>query len=278
MERLTRGFRKGVAEELGIRLRYTAETATKFGLKLNDVATQNLEKTQARWGFLTHPDHPVHVNPRIYDAGFPEHERFRRQFTAEFVQSIENGVARASVIVEGHQMGQSLTDNAHNPDGYRFHDVFHLACVAVLGWSPVTRRNLNRKRKSDPNIDEVEDGGRAIVTEEGVSALVFAYAADHNSLEGVSSVDYDLLKAIRIMTARFEVSVCTTGEWERAIWLGHEVWKQVQENQGGHVRLIWERDHRNISEQNQSANAIALAIASDRPWLILSRMRIIPAL
>jgi hypothetical protein len=237
-------FQERVAEELGDILWYTAETATKFGLKLNDVATQNLEKTQARWGFLTHPDHPVQVKPRIYDAGFPEHERFRRQFTAEFVQSVESGVARASVIVDGHQMGQSLTDNAHNPDGYRFHDVFHLACVAVLGWSPVTRRNLNRKRKSDPNIDEVEDGGRAIVTEEGVSALVFAYAADHNSLEGVSSVDYDLLKAIRIMTARLEVSVCTTGEWERAILLGYEVWKQVQENQGGHVRL--DLDNRTI--------------------------------
>lgn len=118
-------------------------------------------------------------------------------------------------------MGQDLTDNAYVPDGYRFHDVFHLACAAVLGWSPVSRRNLNLKRRSEPAVDEVEDGGRAIVTEEGISALVFAYARDHNALEGVHSVDYDLLKTIRIMTARFEVGICTTGEWERAILMGY---------------------------------------------------------
>jgi hypothetical protein len=134
-------------------------------------------------------------------------------------------------------MGDPLTDNAHQPDGYRFHDVFHLACAAVLGWSPVIRKHLKRKRRSNPNVDEVEDGGRAIVTEEGISALVFAYAVDHNALEGVRSVEYDLLKAIRIMTSSFEVSICTTGEWERAILMGYEAWKQVEQHQGGQVDL-----------------------------------------
>ena len=51
-----------------------------------------------------------------------------------------------------------MTGAAHNAyvaDGYRFHDVFHLACAAVLCWSPVTRRNLGRKRRTDPLIGEV---------------------------------------------------------------------------------------------------------------------------
>ena len=39
------------------------------------------------------------------------------------------------------------------------------------------------------------------------------------------------------MTSAFEVSVCTTGEWERAILQGYETWKQVEENQGGKVSL-----------------------------------------
>ena len=42
-----------------------------------------------------------------------------------------------------------------------FHDVFHLAYAAVLGWSPTTRALLKIKRKSRPEIDENEDGARA---------------------------------------------------------------------------------------------------------------------
>jgi hypothetical protein len=80
------------------------------------------------------------------------------------------------------QVGDTLTDASFVADGYRFYDVFHLAHAAVLGWSPVSRSLLGRKRRSDPQIDEAEDGGRAIVIEEGIAALVFAYAASHNYL------------------------------------------------------------------------------------------------
>ncbi|MFI0349933.1 hypothetical protein [Actinomadura sp. 9N407] len=62
----------------------------------------------------------------------------------------------------------------------RMHDVFHLSYAAVLGWSPVMRSLMRRKRKSDPAIDEAEDGGRAIAIEEGISTMVFSYASRHN--------------------------------------------------------------------------------------------------
>lgn len=230
-------FPDRVTEELGDILWYVAETATKFGLDLNQIAERNLQKTQARWGSADQDGLLFEPKAHAFDAAFPEHERFPRRFVADFRPWIENGAEKTRVFVDGKQMGDPLTDNAHTPDGYRFHDVFHLACAAVLGWSPVIRKHLERKRRSDLKIDEVEDGGRAIVTEEGISALVFAYARDHKSLEGVKSVDYDLLKAIRIMTSSFEVAVCTTGEWERAILMGYEVWKQVEQNQGGKVEL-----------------------------------------
>lgn len=230
-------FSNRVAEELGDILWYVAETATKFDLNLEDIAQRNLEKTRARWGFHPDGDSSFEPKPHLFDAAFPENERFPRRFVANFRQHVKGDVVKIRVFVDGKQMGQDLTDNAHQPDGYRLHDVFHLACAAVLGWSPVSRRNLELKRRSDTKVDEVEDGGRAIVTEEGISALVFAYACEHNALEGVRSIDYDLLKAIRIMTTRFEVAVCTTGEWERAILMGYEVWKQVEENQGGKVEL-----------------------------------------
>jgi len=228
-------FPDRVVEELGDILWYVAETASRFGLDLETVAERNLAKTRARWG--TDDGDGTLFQAHAFDAEFPDDERFPRQFVADFRRFEDEGVVKTRVFVDGEQMGDPLTDNSHTPDGYQFHDVFHLACAAVLGWSPVIRKHLDRKRRSNYDVDEVEDGGRAIVTEEGISALVFAYACDHKSLEGVNSLDYDLLKAIRIMVSRFEVAVCTTGEWEQTILMGYEVWKQVQENQGGRVEL-----------------------------------------
>ncbi len=95
---------------------------------------------------------------------------------------------------------------SHIEDSYRFHDIFHLAYVAVLGWSPVMRALLGCKRRSRPDIDEAEDGGRAIAIEEGVSALVFAYAARNNYLDGVQRLDHELLDTIGSMVAHLEVS------------------------------------------------------------------------
>jgi NTP pyrophosphatase (non-canonical NTP hydrolase) len=237
-------FRDRLAEELGDVLWYVADTATKFELSLSEIAEQNLVKTRARWGFADGSAAPALPGPHVFDKGFPEYERFPRRFVAVFEQVDEGGMRKVRVMVENRQLGEDLTDNAHQADGYRFHDVFHLACAAVLGWSPVTRRNFpfgpeakGIKRKSNVIIDEVEDGGRAIVTEEGISALVFAYAVDHASLEGVSHVDYDLLKSIRVLTAKFEVSVCTAGEWEAAILMGYRVWKQLEREHGGTVEV-----------------------------------------
>lgn len=230
-------FKERAAEELGDVLWYLATTARKFDLDLTEVARRNLEKTRARWGAPGEDGPPLPPTPHLFDAECVEQERLPRLFVAEFRDVEKDGHRRIRVFVAGKQMGDPLSDNAHPGDGYRFHDVFHLACAAVLGWSPVTRRNLGCKRRNDPVVDEVEDGGRAIVTEEGISALVFAYASDHKHLAGVSSLDYELLKAIRIMTSRLEVSVCTTGEWEHAILLGYKVWRQVAENGGGKVEV-----------------------------------------
>lgn len=243
-------FRERLSEELGDLLWYVAETATNFDLNLSGIAEQNLVKTRARWG-LADGGLPTLPKPHRFDEHFPENERFPRRFVAEFEQVEGSGRKKVRVSVGGRQLGEDLTDNAHQSDGYRFHDVFHLACAAVLGWSPVTRRNLRLgddgrgiKRKSDPAIDEVEDGGRAIVTEEGISALVFAYATDHAALDGVSHVDYDLLKSVRVLTAKFEVSVCTAGEWEAAILMGYRVWKELEAAQGGKVEV--DLDNRRI--------------------------------
>lgn len=234
-------FRRRLAEELGDLLWYLADAAAKFDLRLSDVAQSNLNKARERWGEREEGLPTLYGEARLFDSGYPENERLPRRFDAEFIQRREGTRQKIRVHVDGVQMGQELTDNAHSEDGYRFHDVFHLACAAVLGWSPVTRRNLNRKRRSNPGVDEVEDGGRAIVTEEGISALVFAYASEHAFLAGVQAVDHDLLKAIKIMTSKFEVTVCTSGEWEKAILSGYTIWKRVQEHAGGRVTVDLDR-------------------------------------
>jgi hypothetical protein len=104
---------------------------------------------------------------------------------------------------------------------------------------------LSAKRKSDPTFDRVEDGGRAIATEEGVSAMIFAYARDYNFLEGKSSVSTELLRMIKNLVQHLEVSACSTGEWEHAIVEGFKVWREVRNRRGGTVDL--DLDNRSIS-------------------------------
>lgn len=130
-------------------------------------------------------------------------------------------------------MGDHLTDNSRFPDGYRFHDVFHFAYAVVLGWSPVARRLFKRKRKSNKTTDEVEDGGRASVIDEGIAALVFSHAEEHDFYAQIVELDDEPLRNIKSMTRGLEVNICTKRDWERAILLGYEVWRQVKDNNGG---------------------------------------------
>ena len=94
-------------------------------------------------------------------------------------------------------------------------------------------------------MDEVEDGGRAKAIEEGISALIFTYAKDYNWLEGKASVSSELLRTIKSMTAQFEVSRCSTGEWENAILQGFAVWRKIKRQGGG--TLVIDLDQRSIS-------------------------------
>ena len=56
---------------------------------------------------------------------------------------------------------------------------------------------LDCKRKSNPLTDEVEDGGRAAVIEEGVSALVYGYARTRDFLDGATEVEHMTLVLVR---------------------------------------------------------------------------------
>jgi NTP pyrophosphatase (non-canonical NTP hydrolase) len=222
-------------EELGDLLWYLAAVANHWELDLEDVAAANLSKIADRWRPTPAPLIP-------FDDGYPPAEQLPRY--AVFTFSLEEDRKGRTVLVlrrDGHLVGDPLTDASHIEDSYRFHDIFHLAYVAVLGWSPVMRALLGCKRRSRPDIDEAEDGGRAIAIEEGVSALVFAYAARNNYLDGVQRLDHELLDTIGSMVTHLEVSAHRAADWERAIFVGYQAWHRLRSDGGGTVELNMEQ-------------------------------------
>lgn len=226
-------FYERVQDELGDILWYTANIASKCGLSLSEIALSNIEKTEGRWSA------DRQSQPQFFDEGFAEVEQLPRRFRYTFsYEADEKGVERVVMRDEdGAQLGDGLTDNTFEQDGYRFHDVLHLAHAALLGWSPVLRRLFKpkRKRRSNPVVDMNEDGGRASVVEEAVAAAIFTYAEANNFLEGTDRVDWELLRFIKSVTKKHEVKSRTEAEWEKAIVTGIRVWNEVKSHDGGAV-------------------------------------------
>lgn len=226
-------FRKRVSEELGDILWYVANIAYKEELDLGQVAEENLLKAKNRW---LPPQYGRAEKVPLFDAAYPATEQLPRAFRIEFCEETAGEGRKVLMKREnGSRLGDPLTDNAYESDGYRYHDVFHLAYAAVLGWSPVLRQLMTCKRKSDQAVDSVEDGGRAIAIEEGISALVFGYASQHAFLEGLDHVDYGILRTIKELTNHLEVSECSEHQWQSAILQGFSVWRQLQAQRRGVV-------------------------------------------
>jgi NTP pyrophosphatase (non-canonical NTP hydrolase) len=226
-ERFT-GFPEKVKEELGDVLWYLTAIASHENLSLGEIAVQNLHKTTSRW-LPTGEDDWVD-----FDEHFPVEEQLPRLFTAHFVATPGGGV---EVLVDGTRCGAKLSDNSYVSDGYRFHDIFHMTCAALLGWSPVVRALMKRKRKSDPQIDEVEDGGRAIVIDEALAAVVFCYAVRHTFLDEIKVLDWQLLDLCHDLTEPLEVGKRSRYEWEQTILKTFEIWREIKNHGGGWVRF-----------------------------------------
>lgn len=170
-----------------------------------------------------------------FDVHFSTIERLPRMLKAQLIETSKGMKPSVRTLVNGMQIGNELTDNAYREDGYRYHDVFHLSYAAILGWSPVMRKFLKCKRKSDSEIDAVEDGGRARLIEESISHTVFTYAGEHNFFRGAKAVNKRILKDVRRQTAHLEVSHRSLQDWEKAILLGYDVWRKMMQNRGGVV-------------------------------------------
>jgi NTP pyrophosphatase (non-canonical NTP hydrolase) len=221
---------------------HIAALASVYDIDLNVVAKKNIEKVSYR----QNRSHPTD----LHDVGFEQNEQFPRKFEVAFVTV---GKGKAQMYWNGRRLGDQLTDNSYNDDGYRFHDVMHLANVAHLGWSPVVRGLMGRKRKSKPAVDEVEDGARAKIVEEAViktihsegerlAALTPALKEDPPRLfPRRSDITFKFLKLIQSIVSGLEVDKNRYWEWENTIIEGYEIFYRLRSEGQGTVEVDLER-------------------------------------
>ena len=217
------GFQEKAEEELGDILWYLSNIATRLVLSLSEIASKNLQKTNERWPIAGDHDDMF----LFFDEGFPPKERLPRSLKVRVFESDKGKQARMEILPDGIPLGDPLTDNAYDDDGYRFHDVMHLSNMAVLGWSPVVRSLLKLKRKSQPKTDEVEDGARAIVLEELVVAFVYGNARERKYYENIRHLDSEMLSTIKRIVRHLEVGTRRTQDWERAIFQGYAAFRHL---------------------------------------------------
>lgn len=219
-------FRAEMREEFGDILWYLTSLAALYKIPLQEIAEANAKKAQSLY---------FSGKKVEFDLQYPPDERLPNKFMVTFYEKPLDRSIYVKISIKGIVVGDALTDNSHIDDGYRYHDVFHLAYAAVLGWSPVVRSLLKCKRKSDAKIDEVEDGARARIVEEAVSIFIFNHAKERNWYQEKSSIDIGLLKIIKRMVSGLEVNACTAKQWQNAIVQGYKAFGELKHNRGGTV-------------------------------------------
>jgi NTP pyrophosphatase (non-canonical NTP hydrolase) len=213
-------------------MRMLVKAADEAGVTLEQAAKENLTKIFDRW-----PTRKIYPPP-LDKKALPS-ERLPRTLTIDIFERKVRGQVYVFQECNGVNIGDRLTDNAIEPDDYRFHDVFHYAYCAVLTWSPVARALLHLKRKSDPKIDEAEDGARAILIEEGIASWIFGQAKRLDFFEGMKPGDlsFDILKTVRQFVSGYEPAPCPLWLWEAAILQGFEAFRFLRRQRRARLRI-----------------------------------------
>jgi NTP pyrophosphatase (non-canonical NTP hydrolase) len=122
-------------------LRPLVQAAEAEAVSLEEAALHNMDKTEDRW-----PTDRLFPAPR--DQLLHIDEQLPRKMRVLIYEREVDGTKFVFQKIGGVLLGDRLTDNHLPPDDYRFHDVFHFAHAAVLGWSPTTRALLKIKRRA----------------------------------------------------------------------------------------------------------------------------------
>jgi NTP pyrophosphatase (non-canonical NTP hydrolase) len=215
-------------------MRMLIRAADESGVTLAQAARNNLDKIFNRW-----PPEGQKRYPDPLDHKSPSYEQLPRSLTIDIFERNLDGKLYVFQTCNGINIGDRLTDNALTPDDYRFHDVFHYAYAAVLTWSPVLRALLRLKRKSDPLIDEAEDGARAILIEEGISTWIFGQSRQLSDFENIQpgELSFDMLRQIRQFVEGYEPACSPLWLWEEAILQGFEAFRFLKKHRRGRLTI-----------------------------------------
>lgn len=219
-------------------LRPLIQAAGAEAISLQEAALHNMLKTEDRWP--TDKAFPVPT-----DEGLHIDEQLPRKLRVLIYERKVNGAKFVFQKIGGMLVGDRLTDNHLPPDDYRFHDVFHFAHAAVLVWSPTTRALLKIKRKSQAEVDENQDGARAILIEEGLTTWIFEIAQNHRLFANTPTLGFDLLKSVKRFVRGYEAEKLPMWLWESAIPQGYAVFRELKDKRSGAVvtdmeqRRIW---------------------------------------
>ena len=66
-------------------------------------------------------------------------------------------------------------------------------------------------------------------------AAAYVYASEHEFLEGIEEVDWQLLRHIKKMTRQLEVKDRSTWEWREVLLRAFSVWRELRAKRGGTV-------------------------------------------
>lgn len=220
--------RDAISADLVHILRALEATADAANISLERAALGNLQKIFSRY--------PLdRTYPSLVDSEMLRNEQLPRRFEIYMEELEVNGKTYVLQKCGGVIIGDRLTDNKTEQDDYRFHDVFHIAYAVHLGWSPVLRALFRVKRKSVPKIDENEDGARAILIEEGISTFIFGRGLERELFEGLTRLDFDLLKVIQEFVRGFEPERCALWQWECAILDGFKLFREFKKHRHGYI-------------------------------------------
>lgn len=244
-----------ISEEIGDLLWYLAMIAESMALNLDEVAVENLQRTNDRYERISEAGDKFTPD---FDSDYPLTQRFPRRMIFSLQGVEKDGLPHVRFAIEdaepnafpdgqvtigkkkygfsfGAEIGDVVNDNAAEDDGYRFHDAVHIAFMAVLGWSPVLRSLLRIKRKENEDVDRVEDGARARDLEEALSALLMAASEERNRFQKPSDIDGDVRDLIRRVIGKLEVVAVPIRLWADAIHQGYAVMNALKANNGGWV-------------------------------------------
>lgn len=197
-------------------------TIQSLNLNIADIAQTNLNKIRDYFG---PPD--WNTLPELDQS--PLDERIPQHLEVKF---IKRSSGKTHIMISDVFVGDPLDDNNSDLDYYRLHDVFHLANAFVLGWSPVIRALLKRKRKSNPTIDSTEDSGRAIVSEEAIVSYIFAQAKRYQWFANRDRIPLDILKIVRVLSTGYEGEKVPLWAWSNCFLQGFRAFLSLKECDG----------------------------------------------